>query len=132
MFQGLTKLAQEGDEAGVRRMLEAGTPVDIIDNGRFNMTPLQVAAHAGHLEIVKLLLAAGANVNHVDHDDFTPVTSAARAGKWAVLKVLAEHGGDFHKCDGHGKSGYEYLKRCRGKRNREAIEAVLAQRAGPG
>ena len=57
MFHGITKLAEEGDEEGVRRMLEEGTPVDYIDNGRFNVTPLQVAARAGHLEIVKLLLA---------------------------------------------------------------------------
>ena len=74
----------------------------LIDNGRFNVTPLQVAARAGHLEVVTVLLAAGANVNHFDHDDFSPVTSAARAGKWGVVRVLAEHGGDFHNCDGHG------------------------------
>jgi ankyrin repeat protein len=129
MFSGITRLAEEGDVEGVRRMLDAGTPVDSIDNGRFNVTPLQVAARGGHLELVELLLARGANVNHSDHDDFSPVTSAARAGRWAVVKVLAEHGGDFHKRDGHGKSGHDYLRRCRGKRNRAAIAAALA---GPG
>ena len=131
MFSGITKLAEEGDEEGVRRMLDEGTPVDYIDNGRFNMSPLQVAAQAGHLEIVRLLLERGANVNHFDHDDFSPVTSAARAGKWAVVRLLAEHGADFHKWDGQGKSGYDYLRRCRGKRNRASIEAVLAKRKPP-
>src|SRR5262245_47827131 len=71
MFGGSTKLAEEGDERGVRRMLDAGTPVDVIDHGRFNVTPLQAAARSGHLEVVKLLLARGANVNHVDHDGFS-------------------------------------------------------------
>jgi ankyrin repeat protein len=132
MFDGLTKLAEEGDEEGVRRMLEQGTPVDIIDNGRFNVTPLGAAARSGHLEIVKILLAAGADVNRVDPDGFSPVTLAARAGKWRVVKVLAEHGGDFRILDGHGRSGHDYLRRCRGKRNRTDIEAVLAARgAGP-
>lgn len=131
MFAGLTKLAEEGDEEGVQRMLDEGTPVDYIDNGRFNMTPLQVAAQAGHLAIVEMLLAAGANVNHFDHDDFSPVTSAARAGRWAVVKLLAEHGGDFTKWDGHGKTGLEYLRRCRGKRIRTEIEEVLARRGQP-
>jgi uncharacterized protein len=116
MFAGITKLAEEGDEEGVRRMLEEGMPVDYIDNGRFNMTPLQVAAQGGHPEIVKLLLERSANVNHFDHDDFSPVTSAARACRWSAVRVLAEHGGDFHKRFGHGKWGHDYLRRCRGKR----------------
>lgn len=131
MFQGITRLAEQGDEEGVRRMLDGGTPVDDIDNGRFDVTPLQVAARGGHPEIVELLLARGANVNHSDGDNFSPVTSAARAGKWRVVKLLAEHGGDFRKPDGHGKSGHDYLRQCRGKRNRAAIEAVLAQRGSP-
>jgi ankyrin repeat protein len=129
MLDGITKLAEEGDQEGVRRLLEHGTYVDIIDNGQFNVTPLQVAARSGHLGIVVLLLGRGANVNHVDHDGLSPVTSAARAGKWSVVKVLAEHGGDFRTCDGNGKTGYDYLRRCRGKRNRAAIEAVLARRS---
>jgi hypothetical protein len=131
MFQGITLLADEGDEEGVRRMLDEGTPADSIDNDRFNVTPLQVAARGGHLGIVELLLARGANVNHADLDGFSPVTSAARAGKWRVVKLLAEHGGDFRKPDGHGMSGHDYLRRCRGKRNRAAIESVLAQRGSP-
>ncbi|WP_406694654.1 ankyrin repeat domain-containing protein [Singulisphaera sp. Ch08] len=131
MHDGITKLAEEGDEEGVRRMLDEGVPVDTIDNGRFNVTPLQVAAQASRLEIVKVLLAAGANVNHFDHDDFSPVTAAARAGKWSVVRVLAEHGGDFRKYDSHGKSGHDYLRRCRGKRNRAAIEAALEAREIP-
>lgn len=130
MFSGLTKLAEQGDESGVRRMLEQGVPVDVIDNGRFNVTPLQVAAGAGHLEIVNILLAAGANVNHVDNDGFSPVTAAARAGKWAVVKILAEHGADFRVRDASGRNGHDYLqRRCRGKRLRAAIEAVLEQRS---
>src|SRR4051812_30440257 len=95
MYGGLTKLGQEGDLEGVRRVLDEGTAVDVVENGRFNATPLQVAAGAGHLEIVELLLTRGADVNHVDNDGFTPVIAAARASKWQVVKVLATHGADF-------------------------------------
>jgi ankyrin repeat protein len=129
MFGGLTKLASEGDEGGVRRMLDEGTPVDVIDNGRFNVTPLQVAARSGHLGVVQLLLERGADVNHVDNDGFSPVTYAAEARKWAVVKVLAEHGGDFGVSDATGRNGFDYLRRCRGRRIRAEIEAVLAQRS---
>lgn len=129
MFGGLTMLASEGDEGGVRRMLDGGTPVDVIDNGRFNVTPLQAAARSGHLAIVELLLGRGADVNHVDNDGFSPVTYAAAARKWAVVKMLAEHGGDFGVSDATGRNGHDYLRRCRGKRIRAEIEAVLARRS---
>jgi hypothetical protein len=76
------------------------------------------------------MLARGANVNHVDHAGLSPVTSPARACRWGVVKVPAEHGGDSWGCDGHGKSGYDHLRRRRGERIRAEIEAVLGQR-GP-
>lgn len=128
MYQGLTKSAHEGDLDEVRRLLAEGVPADEIDNGRFNATPLQVAAAAGHYEVVQVLLEAGADVNHVDNDGFTPVTAAGRAGKWPVVRLLAQNGSDFHIKDGHGKNGHDYLKRCRGKRTRAAIQAAFEAR----
>lgn len=128
MYQGLTKSAQDGDVDEVRRLLAEGVPVDVIDNGRFNATPLQVAAGAGHVEVVQILLDAGANVNHVDNDGFSPVTAAGKAGRWPVVRLLAQHGGDFYQKDGHGNNGHFYLKRCRGKRTRAAIQAAFEGR----
>ncbi|AMV36427.1 ankyrin repeat domain-containing protein [Planctomyces sp. SH-PL62] len=128
MFSGLTKLAAEGDEAGVRRMLDEGAPVDVVTDGPSNMTPLQVAAKEGHLEVVKLLLERGADVNHVDEKGFTPVTTAARASEWQVLKVLAEHGGDFRTPDKTRRNGHDYLRRCRGQRTRARIQTILETR----
>ncbi|AMV37820.1 ankyrin repeat domain-containing protein [Planctomyces sp. SH-PL62] len=131
MLIELTKLAKQGDEVGVRRLLEQGVPAEGVDRDRLQWS-LQIAAGRGHLEIVKLLLAAGADVDHADRDGFTPTTSAARAGKWRVVKLLAEQGADFSILDGYGRSGLDYLQRCRGKRNRAEIEAVLAARgSGP-
>jgi hypothetical protein len=45
------------------------------------------------------------------------------------VKVLAEHDGGFRGCDGHGKSGYDHLRRRRGERIRAEIQAVLEQRS---
>ena len=130
MRDSLKNFAEKGDVDGVRRLLAKGVPVDVIENGRYNETPLLVAARAGHLEVVRLLLTSRANVNHIDNDFFSPVTAAARAGKWAVVRVFAERGGDFSVRDGYGKSGLDYLQRCRSKRIRTEIATLLAQRRG--
>lgn len=128
MSEKLHELAKEGDAEGVRRLLAEGVPVDVIDNGRFNETPLMLAAGAGHYEVVQALLEAGANVNHVDNDGFSAVTAAGRAGKWPVMRLLAQNGGDFYQKDGYGKTGHDYLKRCRGKRTRAAIQVAFESR----
>ncbi|MFN0128593.1 MAG: ankyrin repeat domain-containing protein [Verrucomicrobiales bacterium] len=73
-----------------------------IENGRFNDTPLQVAARHGHLDVARPLLEHRANVNHVDNDRFSPVTAAAAGPHWEVLKLLAEWGGDFDNVDSTG------------------------------
>jgi len=125
----LTHLASIGELEAVRQKLDAGAAVDVIENGRFNDTPLQVAARHGHLAVARLLLERRANVNHVDNDGFSPVTAAAAGPHWDVLKLLAEWGGDFDNVDSTGMSGRKALGRCRSRRRREAIESILASRA---
>lgn len=125
----LTHLASIGELEAVRQKLDSGVPVDVIENGRFNDTPLQVAARQGHLAVVRLLLEHQANVNHIDNDGFSPVTAAAAGPHWEVLQLLAEWGGDFDNVDSSGMSGRKALARCRSRRRRETIESILASRA---
>ena len=128
--KGLTAMhiaASHGHSEVVKALHEGGASVNTrtADTG---LTPLMVAAREGHYKVVQILLDAGANVNHVDNDGFSPVTAAGRAGKWPVMRLLAQHGGDFHEKDGHGKNGHFYLKRCRGKRTRAAIQVAFEAR----
>jgi ankyrin repeat protein len=64
-------------------------------------TPLQEAALAGHVEIVRLLLKAGADVNAryntnstrlPHHNTETPVYLASRLGWLAVVDTLVQAG----------------------------------------
>lgn len=109
----INTLARTGDLAGVKRRLAEGVPVDVIDNGRAKTTPLQEAAWAGHVDIVRLLIAAGANVSHVDIDGFSPASQAAGNRHWEVVFLLAEAGANLDEIDGSGFTARHYIeKRC--------------------
>ncbi len=63
----------------------------------YNGLALRNAASAGHMEIVKLLLERGANVNEAE-PGIAPyggaLHSAIGGGHWAIAKLLLEHGAD--------------------------------------
>ena len=49
---------------------------------------LFVAAEGGHLEVVKALIDAGANVDLAEDDGRTPLLTAAQSGRLTVAKAL--------------------------------------------
>src|ERR1700733_9621584 len=71
--QELLDAAERGDVAEVTRLLNDHSDhkkVNINLLGRqkyYTLTPLMAAAHKGHLEVVKLLLAKGAIVNKTNN-----------------------------------------------------------------
>ncbi|KAL2158803.1 hypothetical protein VTH06DRAFT_3995 [Thermothelomyces fergusii] len=69
-------LAAHASAECARLLLEHGASVDIRDgHGR---TPLHWAAEAGHEAVVRLLVAAGANINAASRDGVTPLGAVAR------------------------------------------------------
>ena len=87
----LLQAVRKGDTAAVKALLAAGIPADV--KGRYDRTALSFAADRGHLEMVKLLLDAGADVNA--RDTFykaTPLTWAAVHGHLDVVRLLFARG----------------------------------------
>lgn len=83
--------AQGGDLERVRALLEAGTPVDAANS--YGATALGYAADKGYLEIVRLLIQRGADVNVEDtFYHATPVVWASYNGHTAVVRLLLESG----------------------------------------
>ena len=67
-------------------------------------TPLHEVAQRNHLELVQLLLEAGANPNIPGGDDhYTPLHDAVEAGHVDVVKLLIERGADKNLRDIRGK-----------------------------
>ena len=61
-------------------------------------TPLNAASQKGHVDIVKVLLKAGANVNQANTTDGTsPLFIASQHGHVAIVKVLIKAGGNVNQ-----------------------------------
>jgi ankyrin repeat protein len=62
-------------------------------------TPLSLAAAAGHLQLIVVLLDKEANTKSRNNKGRTPLLVAARAGNVRTVKLLLEHGADITSGD---------------------------------
>mmetsp|Transcript_59664 Transcript_59664/g.69726 ORF Transcript_59664/g.69726 Transcript_59664/m.69726 type:complete len:917 (-) Transcript_59664:132-2882(-) len=74
------------------------------------ITPLIGAASEGHVEALKLLIAANANVNASDKDGTTPLMAASARGHQEAVKALIEAKADINvqNEDGHTALMFAY------------------------
>lgn len=98
---GLTQLhiaARDGRDARVFSLIGQRADVDAQADWR---SALWLAAHAGHVGAVRLLLDAGAS-QRADLDGVTPLAAALRANCEAVVRLLLAAGADVEACDAVG------------------------------
>ncbi|KAK6365891.1 general transcription repressor [Exophiala oligosperma] len=77
----------------VRLLLNRGADVN---GGRGYDTPLTFAAGNGYIEVVRELLAAGADPNKMMNDGYSAARAAAAEGRLDFLKLLMEHGANIN------------------------------------
>jgi hypothetical protein len=82
--------AAVGDLATVEALIAHGTPVDLRDGGQ---TALHGAAVAGQTEVIKYLIAAGADVNATDRFGVSPLDVAISENHKETAAYLSDHGG---------------------------------------
>ena len=54
-------------------------------------TPFSLCIPLGHLEIVRMLVKSGANVNSTTKTNSTPLRAACFDGHFEIVKYLVEH-----------------------------------------
>lgn len=97
--EALVEAARSGHVDEVKRLLGLLQPQDwsLVDfrSGKGAQTPLMAAARGGHVEVVSVLLAAGAAVDARDPSGRSAVMLAAAEGKDEIVElVIKQHVAD--------------------------------------
>uniref|UniRef100_A0A8C2TQY2 Ankyrin repeat and KH domain containing 1 n=1 Tax=Coturnix japonica TaxID=93934 RepID=A0A8C2TQY2_COTJA len=109
-------------------MLPVYPSVDIDAHTESNHdTALTLACAGGHEELVSVLIARGANIEHRDKKGFTPLILAATAGHVGVVEILLDKGGDIEAQSERTKDTPLSLA-CSGGRQ-EVVDLLLARGA---
>lgn len=87
-------------------LLESGADPNLVVRSRraHGWTPLFAATVAGRLEVIRLLLAAGAEVDVADDHGRTPLLYAALHGQSAAALLLVRGGADPRRADEVGRT----------------------------
>lgn len=94
--------ACNGHERAVRTLLKFNPDLEQEGTVKFDgyviegASPLWCAAGAGHLSVVKMLVRAGANVNHPTKTNSTPLRAACFDGRLDIVKYLTDHSANIH------------------------------------
>lgn len=89
-YTGLLAAAHKGDLAKLNTLLAKKPALEVRDERQ--RTPLHVATHAKQREAIRLLAAAGANLNALEFQRYDPVTIAAVANDEETLALLLQLG----------------------------------------
>src|SRR5438034_9163167 len=73
-----------------------GAKVGTAARNKMKVTALHAAAAAQQLDIARMLVAHGADVNARQEEDFTPLHEAAATGQLKFAKLLLDHGADVN------------------------------------
>ncbi|XP_017770647.1 PREDICTED: E3 ubiquitin-protein ligase MIB2 [Nicrophorus vespilloides] len=117
--------AAQGNLGLVVKLLQKISYVDMQSGGK---TALQVASHQGQLEIAKVLIQAGADVNCQDSDGDTCLHYAAFGNQAEILKLLINTGANLNTPN---KGGCTALHIAAHKKPAKCVQVLLAAGADP-
>ncbi len=120
--------AEKGETATVQKFLAGGGDVNAADKNK--LTLLNWAAYGGSLELVKILVAKGADVNmHANKKAWTPLHNASATGFALVATFLLDHGASVNALDADGYSALSFAAE---KKHPDIVRLLLARGADGG
>lgn len=94
-----------------RELLRRGLPVDIPIQAGSGGTALLIASEGGHVGVMDLLIAAGADVRVQDKQGDSPLMGAVRIGSLDSVKLLLKNGADANQRDNAGRTALIWAAR---------------------
>ena len=108
----LIKAAYDGDVQHVQALLKEGLDVNM-KGGTWDETALNVAAAQGHLDMVKILLDSGADVNAVNKNGESALIGATWGCHRKIAMLLISHGANLNfRNPGHGSTALTSAVEC--------------------
>ena len=103
-FTALHFAAFFGKPEAAKVLLEHGASVDVYTRNPFANQPLHAAAAGRHIEVCRVLLAAGADVNATQHGGFTPLHEAAQHGDAEMSELFLSAEADVQAVNDAGET----------------------------
>ena len=130
-YDCVTIAAVADDEETLRLLLSLGASARLTTS-RYDGTALIAAAHLGHAEVVRMLIGAGAPLDHVNNLHWTALIEAIVLGDGGrrhqeTLRALVQAGANLQLADRQGNTPLA-LARLRGYREMELILQRAAAR----
>jgi ankyrin repeat protein len=126
-YDAVTIAAVADDAATLKTLLQLGASAKQITS-RYDGTALIAAAHLGHDEVVKLLIEAGAPLDHVNNLGWTALIESIVLGQGgprhvATLTALVRAGANVNLADRNGQTPLQLAR----QRRYQAMTAILEQ-----
>ena len=120
-----------GNTEIVRKLLYGGIPVDVQDGFQLNESTLHWGCSFNHIEVVKLLLSHGCDVNIKNVNGESCLHLACKHKNYELVSLLVREGVNIDAADNSGKSAIDYLLSADKHESVELIIKLLKNPPGP-
>lgn len=109
--QDVFGLVNDGKTAKIEKLLQTAQASQLVNiRNKDGMTPLHRASVKGHVDIVRLLINKGADIEATDGRGWTPLHIAAMKGHAQIVELLTQSGAKLDAKDRRGMTPSDWAR----------------------